>query len=316
MYHNFVMNKENAFSRLARELIANFSGSRPIHANSLLITLYGDTICPFGGTVWLGSLINLVEPLGINDRLVRTSVYRLTEKNILQSRQIGRRSYYTLTERGLRQFESASRRIYAKAPPDWNGGWWLVMTSLGELDTEQREAVRKELLWLGFSRLLAGVHVHPTADIKAVKSMLKEHGVREEVVVLQATTVAESESIADQLLSRCFESEAMDEAWQDFITVFQPLLAAARKASQLNLELCFLVRTLLIHRYRHILLREPELPTALLPADASSQQARRITQELYLRLSPQADSHFLRVAESVDGAFQQPVEGYYRRFGV
>ena len=52
-------------------LVDNFRNRRPIRAGSLIITVYGDAILPRGGTVWLGSLINLLEPLGLNQRLVR-----------------------------------------------------------------------------------------------------------------------------------------------------------------------------------------------------------------------------------------------------
>ncbi|MGB0846955.1 MAG: phenylacetic acid degradation operon negative regulatory protein PaaX [Thiolinea sp.] len=309
MYH-----EETAFSHLARQLITEFAASRPMHANTLLVTVYGDTICPFGGTIWLGSLIKLVEPLGINHRLVRTSVYRLTEKNILQSRQIGRRSYYTLTERGVRQFESASRRIYAESLPGWNGGWQLVMTALGNLDADQREAVRKELVWLGFSRLAAGLYIHPTADTALVQRMLEERGLNEQVVMLNASA-SDGEGIVNKLISQCLDNQRMDDAYCHFIKTFRPLLEAARQPGQLNPELCFLVRTLLIHKYRHILLHEPELPAELLPADSANQQARSITRELYLRLSTQSDGHFQGVAESVNGALKQAVDGYYQRFG-
>ena len=34
-----------------------------------------DAILPRGGRVWLGSLIRLLEPLELNERLVRTSVF-------------------------------------------------------------------------------------------------------------------------------------------------------------------------------------------------------------------------------------------------
>jgi len=71
-----------AMSSLAplNQLIARFQEQTPIRASSLIITLYGDAIEPHGGTVWLGSLIGLLEPMGINERLIRTSIFRLTRK--------------------------------------------------------------------------------------------------------------------------------------------------------------------------------------------------------------------------------------------
>ncbi|HEB97871.1 MAG TPA: phenylacetic acid degradation operon negative regulatory protein PaaX, partial [Thiotrichales bacterium] len=100
---------QTPFQAAYEAFFEGFRRRRPIHANSLILTLFGDSICPHGGVIWLGSLIKLVEPLGINQRLVRTSVFRLTEKGILQSRQVGRRSFYSLTETGFRQFSTAAQ---------------------------------------------------------------------------------------------------------------------------------------------------------------------------------------------------------------
>lgn len=308
-------NKENAFSRLARELIGEFAATRPIHANTLLLSIYGDTVCPYGGTIWLGSLIKLVGPLGINQRLVRTSVFRLSEKGILQSHQNGRRSYYTLTERGLRHFQSASKRIYAKRTPHWDGSWLLIMTSLGGLDPEQREAVRRELIWLGFSRLATGIYAHPNADMEGVKNMLADREFGQHIALLHAdTTDSLHADISNRLIKQCFNTHSMDEQYQEFTDTFQPLLEAARKAHKLDPQLSFLVRTLLIHKYRYILLKEPELPHELLPSDAITHHARQITEQLYLRLRESSDEHFLQLAESESGAFKGPKEPYLRRF--
>jgi len=103
------MPKNNKFNQLTAELIESFSQAQPVYANSLILTIFGDSICSHGGTIWLGSLIKMVQRLGVNQRLVRTSVFRLTEKGVLQSQQIGRRSFYSLTEKGFRQFATAEK---------------------------------------------------------------------------------------------------------------------------------------------------------------------------------------------------------------
>ena len=44
-------------------LIKRFQQQRPLRTGSLIITLFGDAIVPRGGTVWLGSLIELLAPM-------------------------------------------------------------------------------------------------------------------------------------------------------------------------------------------------------------------------------------------------------------
>lgn len=114
-------------SRQISQWIEKRLGERPPRANSLIITVYGDMIAPHGGAVWLGGFIRLVEPLGLNARLVRTSVFRLSREKWLVSEQIGRRSYYGLTETGRRRFEHAYRRIYEDSRDAWDGDWRVVL---------------------------------------------------------------------------------------------------------------------------------------------------------------------------------------------
>lgn len=310
-------NQKHVFSRLAEELIKNFAATRPMHANTLLLTIYGDMVCPYGGTIWLGSLIRLVEPLGINQRLVRTSVFRLAEKGILQSYQRGRRSYYSLTERGLRQFQSATRRIYAAAASPWNGNWCLVMTGLGELTSEQREAVRKELTWLGFSRLKPGFYAHPGIDTMAVQTMLEDRQINEQVVILHAFDPIRT-GISNQLIARCFDTNALNNDYHTFLDNFQPLLEAAQQTQLPEPQLAFLVRTLLIHKYRYILLHEPELPNELLPENALNHKARQVAAQLYQSLRESSDRFFLSVAEKEgqEPAFKTPDVKYEQRFKI
>ena len=102
-------------SRSVAQWTKAFLESHTMRANSLIISVYGDAVAPHGGTVWLGSFIRLVAPLGLNPRMVRTSVFRLSKEKWLVSEQIGRRSYYSLTATGRRRFEHAYRRIYDDA---------------------------------------------------------------------------------------------------------------------------------------------------------------------------------------------------------
>ncbi|HMT92490.1 PaaX family transcriptional regulator C-terminal domain-containing protein [uncultured Thiothrix sp.] len=306
---------ENSFNQAAQALIDQFVQTSPIHANSLIVTVYGDTVCPYGGSIWLGSLIKLVKPLGVNERLVRTCVFRLSEKNLLRSQQIGRRSFYSLTEKGLRQFSSAASRIYAPDLASWDGQWRLVITLLGELSIEQREQLRKELFWLGFTHITTGIFAHPTADLAEVSALIKELQIEEHVAILQATTPEpENVPVANRLIRNCFNTAALDEEYTEFNQQFAPVLDAALNTRQPDPELCFLIKILLIHKYRRILLREPELPKELVEADSASQQARRITAQLYGAIAAFADEYFKQVSESEKGAFAQPPRAYYRRF--
>ena len=93
----------------------------------MITTVFGDAIAPRGGSVWVGSLINVMADFGINERLVRTSVFRLSKDGLLDVRQVGRRSFYGLTAQGARMFERATQRIYGEPRRDWSGSWCIIL---------------------------------------------------------------------------------------------------------------------------------------------------------------------------------------------
>lgn len=304
------------FQLATESLFQQFSETRPIHANSLILSIFGDSVCPHGDSIWLGSIIKLVEPLGINQRLVRTSVFRLTEKGILQSRQVGRRSFYSLTEKGYRQFSTAAARIYFDQHKAWDGKWRLVMTGLSCLTQDQRDQVRRELNWIGFSRLFPGVYAHPTAKIAQVHKIMNELQLDKKVAIMTAGACEIANgSVSNELICKSFSSEVIEHEYEEFISTFEPVLESTIKSTVLDPKSCFLLRTLLIHKFRRILLREPELPAELVAQDAVNNKARKITEMLYKLITSEADQHFLSLAESDNGHFHKAADDYYSRFG-
>ena len=69
-----------------------------------------------GSAVWLGSLIKVLEPFGLNQRQIRTAVFRLVKEDWLVARQLGRRSYYSFTETGQRHYEKAGAPDLLRQP--------------------------------------------------------------------------------------------------------------------------------------------------------------------------------------------------------
>jgi len=310
------MPKNNKFNQLTAELIESFSQAQPVYANSLILTIFGDSICSHGGTIWLGSLIKMVQRLGVNQRLVRTSVFRLTEKGVLQSQQIGRRSFYSLTEKGFRQFATAAERIYRYHDAVWDGEWRLVFTTFNDKLVEQRERLQKELVWLGFSRLAAGIYGHPTADLTKVGEIIHEMELSDSITTMQAR-VKDREPVKSSanLVKYCFQFDVMKDEYQVFIRQFKGILKTAKSNLNKDEELCFLLRTLLIHQYRRILLREPELPHELVPTNCLSHQARELTENLYKQIAPQAENYLMQMGESEKGRLPKVKKEYFTRFG-
>lgn len=295
-------------------LITRFQEQTPIRASSLIVTLYGDAIEPHGGAVWLGSLIRLLEPVGINERLIRTSIFRLTREDWLTAEKVGRRSYYSLTATGRRRFDHALKRVYSSNLPAWDGSWCMVL--LTQLSADKRKPVREELEWQGFGALSPTLLACPRSDRTDVNAALSDLGVRDDTIVF--ATRPESEAASAALRTQVKETwniEALSAHYSEFTQSFRPLWQALRERAELDPEECFLARMLLIHEYRKLLLRDPQLPDELLPLDWEGRAARQLCRNIYRLIYTQAEKWLDAVMETADGPLPDAGESFYRRFG-
>ncbi len=302
------MSAESACHKLVNE----FRARPTLRSGSLITTVFGDAIAPRGGTVWLGSLIRLMADFGIGERLVRTSVFRLSRDGWLQSDQIGRRSYYRLTEHGRERFEQATQRIYGTPARQWDGEWCLLL--LSALDTSSKEAVRKECGWLGFGPMSANVLAHPSPELGDLDVTLRRLGVADRLVVMRGSTVR-SESAMRELTRSCWSLDDIDARYGVFLQRFRPLLKTLAGKSELTEKSAFIVRTLLIQEYRKVLLRDPLLPSELLPADWQGVAAYQLCRNLYRRVHANADAYLDNSVETADGPLPPPRPSFMQRFG-
>lgn len=264
--------------------VASLDLERP-RAKSLIVTIYGDAILPRGGRCWLGDLIDLVGPLGLNERVTRTAVFRLVQDGILEAERVGRRSRYTLTRAGRRQFDSARARIYADPPKPESDAWTFVVVP-DAVAAGPRDAVARELGWLGFARLAPGVLAAARDDTEEhAKAVLAEHGLAETCPVFQSRPTGPG-----GLSTLAVEAWPLSDLAADyarFVSAFEPFA----DSEPTDPAEAFALRTLLIHHYRRCLLRDPALPDTLLPNDWPGRRARALARALHAALGPASDAH-------------------------
>lgn len=298
------------------EWIAHFLALEPPRSKSLVMTVMGDAIAPHGGAAWLGSLIELLAPLGVTDRLVRTSVFRLVQEGWLTASREGRRSRYGFDPKSLPRFQRADRRIYAPPGLHWDGRWTLLLAPNGSIDGDLRTAVRKELQWEGFAMLGPGLLAHPAGDIEGLADALARTGAAGKVFALSADELPDvgSRHLAE-LVGEGWNLTAVAQGYRDFIAQFSPLLALLKDGAEPAPEAAFAMRTLLIHAYRRLQLHDPLLPVELLPQPWPGSDAYEVARAIYLRVAQRAEVHVDAVLRREDEAAPGADEAFYQRFG-
>lgn len=259
--------------------IASIRRGLVLRASSALLTVFGDSIAAPGRAVWLGSVIELAQMFGLSPRLVRTSASRLKADDWFVVTRIGRHSYYELSDVGAQRVLHADRRIHDFELPRWDGRWTLVLLNAA-MRASARQRLERELTWEGFGRLAPGVFGHPHADHDTLGETLAASGVQDLVAVLSAEGIdAYSRASLPHIVRSTFRQAQAETAWHRFIARFAPVDVEALTPAE-----AFFVRILLVHEYRRVLMRHPNLPRALLPADWPGIEALRLFDRLYGQL--------------------------------
>ena len=298
---------------VVKRLVAEFGTRKPMRTTSLIVTLFGDMVSQHGDAIWLGSLVRALAPVGVNERLVRTSVFRLVQEGWLEFERVGRRSYYRLSDYGSHEYQRAARRIYALDKVPWNGRWHLLLP--GSVPEELREKFRRSLHWQGFRAISPGVYAKPGQGGIALQETLAEFGMTGAVIQMEADTLPETpDSLLADMVEENWHLQEVGQRYRQFITRFKPLARWLRTHKTPGPEAAFVARTLLIHDYRRVLLQDTRVPGALLPSRWPGLEAEQLTAGVYSALGVASLAFITGELEGESGALQSVSPDFHRRF--
>ena len=171
---------------------------RPLRAWSLIVTVFGDVVAPRGGSLWLGTLNDIMGAFGIGEGVVRTAMSRLAADGWVTRDRIGRNSYYRLTPKATALSEAAAARIYRLPQRGWSGTWSLVVPkdAPGARLADRRAALHQA----GFAQLSSGLFIAPA-----------DHDVPDEAARVFAFSARSSRAKTDDLEQ---DREIARSAWK------------------------------------------------------------------------------------------------------
>jgi phenylacetic acid degradation operon negative regulatory protein len=300
----------NTLAKVAARLVARFRRQRPLRGGSLIVTIFGDCIMPRGGAISLRSLIRIAAPFGLNERLVRTATARLAQEGWLDSRRVGNLSEYRLSAGGRERFAEATVRIYGGPATAWSGRWRLVV--LPPMPAAERQTLRRDLTWRGFGEIANGVFAHPEYPTNAPgASPLGELAVNALVFDAELPDAA----AAVRLVALGWDLQVLGKRYQAFVERFKAARAACGARAPVDPQAAFIVRTLLIHEYRRLHLRDPLLPARLLRADWPGTRAAELCGAVYACVFGPSEAYLSGVASQLDGKLPAPDASVMSRFG-
>ncbi len=213
-----------------------------LRATSVIVTIYGDIVVPRGGTLWMGTLIQICADLGLSETLVRTAVSRLVAAGQLSGVREGRRSYYQLADSAVAEFAEAAELLYGREQPA--DGWAIHRC---ELPTDI-------ILKSAMARIGPDLYLRP------------RH--RDETIAIPGLCFTADVTAGLDCCPIMSPHCGISTVWPAAIVVSSIILRQSKSCRRrADPRSAVAVRLLLVHLYRAVLLRDPRLPVEALPSD-------------------------------------------------
>lgn len=238
-------------------------------ARSILLTVLGEAVAPYGDTVWQESLVAALTALGTSAPAARQVVARAMRDGWLTSERVGRRSRLTISESSRKMLEEGRARALAfGAAAEWDGRWLLAAVTVPEEQRELRYQLRTQLGWLGFGSLGNGLWISPHVDHQEAAVELVR-GWEEAVNAVIFVTETSPTHTPAEIARTAWDLDALHERYTTFLSVHSKPRPSAPEA-------VFAAWIRMFTSWRHFPLVDPELPDSLLPARWPRSRARAL----------------------------------------
>ena len=198
--------------------------------------------------------------------------------------QGGRRTFSRLSSRAAAILDDGARRIFSfgAANQPWDGMWSLVAFSIPEDNRAARDALRKQLRWLGFAPLYDGLWVSPRDHAAEVIGYLKDLGITT-ATAFRATSVPSRMRHPGPRLGPGRAARAVRALHR-----LRRRLRDTTAAGQVPPMDALIARTRVMDEWRAFPGLDPDLPAELLPGGWPRAAARELFIGCYDLLGPLA----------------------------
>lgn len=205
---------------------------------SMLVTIFGDLAQAPRDRIDGPLLTRLTDGMGIKPEAMRVALHRLRNEDWIASVKSGRTSSHALTSRGRRESEAATTLIYAR-PEELPSEWQIAITASGDSEW------RAQMLGAGFVQLVPRVFVAhagvmPPEDAAVLEGDEAPAWFREQLV-----------------------PESLTEQFRQLLGVLHRVSVAVDHHCVDDPVTVAILRCLIVHHWRRLVLRHPYLPPVL-----------------------------------------------------
>ncbi|WP_375229373.1 PaaX family transcriptional regulator C-terminal domain-containing protein [Roseobacter sp. S98] len=205
---------------------------------SLLVSVFGDLAQEDGAAIEGPVLSAIMTAMDVRPEATRVALHRLRNDGWIQSEKTGRTSRHSLTRFGREETVTASRRIYAR-PEDVCQSWKIIVTD----GSENREAIATA----GFTQIAPRIY----AGAETAQAS-------RDVLILTGDTVPD-------WVRKTVVSDRLFAEYKSLHSILKDIDASISETDDLPPVSRAVLRCLIVHNWRRLVLRHPALPPALCP---------------------------------------------------
>lgn len=249
----------------------------------MIVTIFGDAVLPYGEFVRLTSLLEITSSIGIDDGAVRVAVHRLEKDGWLKKRKVGRNVLYALSKAGEEESRTAGKLIYGFDQPLAPS----VLQMLIMADGPGRAEVREKLLQNGWGLIAANIVL--TSGTKEQLSALNRLP-KNDSHYLVPLDVGNQD--VQRLCSKAWLLDSLNNEYANYVCLYGAIAEEMRSGRTLVKPDALILRILMIHDYRRLILKDPHLASGYLPKNWQGKQTRNIVSGTYSALKLQTKDWF------------------------
>lgn len=253
-----------------------------------LLTLAGVHRSHIGQAVWSGSMVRILEDLGIPESACRVALFRLTARGVVTRENRGRLTFYRISERAARGFDETDRRVLGFGR-GVDPGHTVVWHTLPESSRGDRTRLARRLRFIGFGALQDGTWIALQDRYTEALDIVGRLDLVDHCAVLAGR---DAELSNPRLIAEtAWDLDGLKETYKKFLET-----VARKNVPRSNPKDIFFFRVLMAHEYRTFPALDPEREGLDTELDTLRRQVVSRFHELFFKLQATAEQYADEVA--------------------
>jgi phenylacetic acid degradation operon negative regulatory protein len=267
---------------------SNVAATRDANLRELIISLYGLYARTQNNWFSIAALVRLMGDLGADEPSVRSSIYRLKQRGVLDAVKVDSAAGYALSASSIQSFAEGDVRIFGRRRATVEDGWLLLVFSIPETQRDKRHELRTQLFRLNFGTAAPGTWIAPGNLHEETRDMLERHGLTNFVDIFRGDHLAFGDLRTK--VQSWWEFDELTQAYDQFITKYRPILKRFSNRRYLDQD-AFIEYMHMLTSWRRI--PDPRLPPEVLPKGWNGLSGSALFAELNELLKEPARRHAL-----------------------